>query len=42
VGNARDDLAIALQLADIRARYDVQGIAFDRWQMARLNKLLSD
>ncbi|SCW36786.1 Phage terminase-like protein, large subunit, contains N-terminal HTH domain [Sphingobium faniae] len=42
VGNARDDLAIALQLADIRARYDVQGIAFDRWQIARLNKLLSD
>lgn len=42
VGNARDDLAIALRLADIRARYDVQGIAFDRWQMARLMKLLSD
>lgn len=42
VGNARDDLAIALQLADIRSRYDVQGIAFDRWQMARLMKLLSD
>ena len=42
VGNARDDLAIALQLADIRSRYDVQGIAFDRWQIARLNKLLSD
>lgn len=42
VGNARDDLAIAFQLADIRARYDVQGIAFDRWQMARLTKLLSD
>lgn len=42
VGNARDDLAIALQLADIRGRYDLQGIAFDRWQMARLQKLLSD
>ena len=42
VGNARDDLAIALQLADIRSRYDVQGIAFDRWQITRLNKLLSD
>ncbi|AVA15374.1 terminase large subunit [Sphingopyxis sp. MG] len=42
VGNARDDLAIAMQLADIRSRYDVQGIAFDRWQIARLNKLLSD
>lgn len=42
VGNARDDLAIALQLADIRGRYDLQGIAFDRWQIARLNKLLAD
>lgn len=42
VGNARDDLAIALQLADIRTRYDVRSIAFDRWQMARLKKLLSD
>jgi phage terminase large subunit-like protein len=42
VGNARDDLAIALQLADIRARYDVAAIAFDRWQMPRLHKLLSD
>lgn len=42
VGNARDDLAIALQLADIRSRYDVQGIAFDRWQITRPRKLLSD
>ena len=42
VGNARDDLAIAMQLADIRSRYDVQMIGFDRWQIARLNKLLSD
>ncbi|WP_343343389.1 terminase TerL endonuclease subunit [Sphingomicrobium sp. XHP0239] len=42
VGNARDDLAIALQLADIRTRYQVEAIAFDRWQMARLKKLLSD
>lgn len=42
VGNARDDLAIALQIADIRERYDLQGIAFDRWQMARLMKMLND
>lgn len=42
VGKSRDDLAIALQLADIRSRYDLRGIAFDRWQMARLTKLLSD
>lgn len=42
VGSARDDLAIALRIADIRARYNVQGIAFDRWQMPRLQKLLQD
>tara|TARA_R110002072_G_scaffold138109_5_gene281200 strand:+ start:30115 stop:31608 length:1494 start_codon:yes stop_codon:yes gene_type:complete len=42
VGNARDDLAIALQLADIRARFNLEGIAFDRWQITRLRKLLSD
>ncbi len=42
VGNARDDLAIALRLADIRARYDLKCIHFDRWQMPRLLKLLSD
>jgi phage terminase large subunit-like protein len=42
VGNARDDLAILLRLADIRARYDVKGIAFDRWQIERLRKLMSD
>lgn len=42
VGNARDDLAIAMHLADIRSRYDVRAIAYDRWQMTRLQKLLSD
>ncbi|CDO38304.1 putative Phage terminase, large subunit [Novosphingobium sp. KN65.2] len=42
VGNARDDVAILMQLAEIRSRYDVRGIAFDRWQIERLNKLLSD
>lgn len=42
VGNARDDLAILMQLADIRARYDVKGIAFDRWQIERLRKLMND
>ncbi len=42
VGRATDRTAIALQLADIRSRYDVQGIAFDRWRFEDLNKLLSD
>ena len=42
VGNATDRLAIAMRLADIRNRYDVQGIAFDRWRFEDLKKLLSD
>lgn len=42
VGAATDRLAIARQLADIRGRYDVQGIAFDRWRFEDLGKLLSD
>jgi phage terminase large subunit-like protein len=42
VGNARDDVAILMQLADIRARYNVQGIAFDRWQIERLRKLMNE
>lgn len=41
-GNARDDLSIILSLADIRARYNVQGIAYDNWQMAPLEKRLND
>lgn len=41
-GRATDRVAIAKQLADIRGRYDVQGIAFDRWRFEDLNKLLSD
>ncbi len=41
-GRATDRVAIARQLADIRSRYDVQGIAFDRWRFEDLGKLLSD
>lgn len=41
-GRATDRVAIARQLADIRGRYDVQGIAFDRWRFEDLGKLLSD
>lgn len=41
-GRATDRLAIAKTLADVRARYDVQGIAFDRWRFEDLAKLLSD
>lgn len=41
-GRATDRVAIARALADIRGRYDVQGIAFDRWRFEDLGKLLSD
>ena len=42
VGRATDRLAIAKRLADVRSRYDVKGIAFDRWRFEDLAKLLSD
>lgn len=42
VGRATDRLAVARALADIRQRYDVQAIGFDRWRFEDLNKLLSD
>lgn len=41
-GRATDRLSIAMQLADIRNRFDVQGIAFDRWRFEDLQKLLND
>jgi phage terminase large subunit-like protein len=41
-GRATDRLAIARQLAEIRACYDVKAIAFDRWRFEDLAKLLSD
>jgi phage terminase large subunit-like protein len=41
-GRATDRLAIARRLVDIRAAYDVQGIAFDRWRFEDLGKLLGE
>jgi len=41
-GRATDRVAIARRLADVRATYDVKGIAFDRWRFEDLRKLLSD
>ncbi len=41
-GRATDRLSIAKRLADIRSRYDVQGIAFDKWRFEDLAKLLND
>jgi phage terminase large subunit-like protein len=42
VGRATDRVAIARQLAEIRERFDVQGIAYDRWRFEDLAKLLAD
>lgn len=41
-GRATDRTAIAMALADIRGRYKVEQIAFDRWRFEDLNKLLND
>jgi phage terminase large subunit-like protein len=41
-GNVRDDDAIILRLAEICSRYEVRSIHYDRWQIERLKKLLSD
>lgn len=41
-GRATDRAAIVRQLAEIRERFDVQGIAFDKWRYEDLGKLLSD
>jgi phage terminase large subunit-like protein len=41
-GAATDRLAIARTLADVRSRYDLQGIAFDRWRFEDLKQLLGE
>lgn len=41
-GNATDRATIVRVLNEIRQRYDVQGIAFDKWRFEDLKKLLSD
>lgn len=41
-GRATDRQAIVRRLADVRAAYDVKGIAFDRWRFEDLGKLLND
>lgn len=41
-GRATDRLSIVKALADVRGRYDVRGIAFDRWRFEDLEKMLSD
>ena len=41
-GRAIDKAAIVRRLAQIAATYDLQGIAFDRWRLEDLKKLLAD
>lgn len=41
-GRAIDRLSIAHTLREIAGTYDLQGLAFDRWRMADLRKLLDD
>ncbi|HLO74855.1 MAG TPA: terminase TerL endonuclease subunit [Magnetospirillum sp.] len=41
-GRAVDKLAVARRMAQLAATFDIQGIAFDRWRMADLQKVLDD
>ena len=41
-GRAIDKLAIIRRLAQIAVMFDLQGIAFDRWRLEDLKKLLAD
>ena len=41
-GRAIDKLAIIRRIAQIAASFDLQGIAFDRWRLEDLKKLLAD
>ena len=41
-GRAIDNFAIANRLAEITSQFDIQGIAFDRWRIEDLKKILSN
>jgi phage terminase large subunit-like protein len=41
-GRAIDRLAIVRRLAEIASMFDIKGIAYDRWRLEDLKKLLSD
>lgn len=41
-GRAIDKLAIVRRLAELQSRFDIQGIAYDRWRIEDLKKLLAD
>ena len=41
-GRAIDRLAIIRRLAELAATYDIRGVAYDRWRLEDLQKLLAD
>lgn len=41
-GRSTDRLAVAYKLAELCNRYDVQGVAYDRWGISVLEKLMQD
>lgn len=41
-GRATDPLAVVRRVADIRGRFDVRAIAFDRWGIEPIRKLMND
>ena len=41
-GRAIDKLAVALRLAEIAGKYDVRAVAYDRWRIEDLQKILVD
>jgi len=41
-GRAIDKGAVVQVLAEVMGKYDVRGIAYDRWRIAELQKLISD
>ncbi|MGH7794112.1 MAG: terminase large subunit [Candidatus Binatia bacterium] len=41
-GRAIDRLAIIRRLAELASTYDIKGLAYDRWRLEDLKKLLSD
>lgn len=41
-GRAIDKLAVALRLGELAGLYDIQGVAYDRWRIEDLKKILGD
>lgn len=41
-GRAIDKLAVALRLGELSGMFDIQGVAYDRWRIEDLKKILAD